>query len=311
MMQLLLLIVSCLVSFLLLALVVELLFFFFNVQNYRLRTSLRLLPILKLPFDVVLFFLFGKESLKNINPLSCEKSLQAYLLHYASMFWLETALFSVIGLSLWLTGRKLYQFYRDTKQLQMICKMPSQFCQSVVSESLQNTLLQKQAKIIITKHVTVPCAFARHYILFPQSLLSTLSSAEFEAVVAHEIEHLRHFDPYIKMGALLISRLFWWVPMQWWLKKVEREQEFACDWGTGRYRIEKLALASALYNVLGALKGCQRETVLHFSNQLCIPLVRVQRLLQVSSHARHSKLYTLFVTTVCLAATLLFTFWIC
>lgn len=307
MIQWLLLFASCLVSFLALAAFVELLFFFCKVQNYRLRASLRLLPILKLPFDLILFILVGKESIKNINPLSCEKSLQTYLLHYFSQSWLEVALFTVIGLSLWLTFRKVYHFYQETKHLQMICGSSSH----LLSESLQNTLLQKQATIVITDQVDVPCAFARGYILFPKSMLSKLSSAEFEAVVAHEIEHLRHFDPFIKMGALLISRLFWWVPMKWWLKRVEREQEFACDWGTGRYRIEKLALATALYNVLGALKARPRETVRYFSNQLCIPLVRVQRLLHVSSHCPHSRWQALFISAVALASTLLFTFWIC
>jgi beta-lactamase regulating signal transducer with metallopeptidase domain len=70
----------------------------------------------------------------------------------------------------------------------------------------------------------------RPVILLPQGIAERLSPKELDAVLAHELCHLRRRDNLLGALQMLIEALFWFHPLVWWLgsRQVE-EREHACD----------------------------------------------------------------------------------
>ena len=70
----------------------------------------------------------------------------------------------------------------------------------------------------------------RPFILLPQGIAGQLSAAELDAVMAHEICHLRRRDNLLTTIHMLVETLFWFHPLVWWLgARLNAERERACD----------------------------------------------------------------------------------
>jgi beta-lactamase regulating signal transducer with metallopeptidase domain len=72
--------------------------------------------------------------------------------------------------------------------------------------------------------------FLRPVILFPVGLLAQLSVTEVEAVLLHELAHLRRNDHRWVVVQRLVRDLFYFHPLVHWLcRQLDRERELACD----------------------------------------------------------------------------------
>jgi len=102
-------------------------------------------------------------------------------------------------------------------------------------------------EVALSSHIAVPCAVGvfKRKILFPKHLMSKLSLAEFNAVLAHEKSHLVWHDALVRLVMQFFAAMFWWIPTNKTLKKIENWQEEACD-QVGKNSLE---LASALVKV--------------------------------------------------------------
>jgi beta-lactamase regulating signal transducer with metallopeptidase domain len=70
----------------------------------------------------------------------------------------------------------------------------------------------------------------RPVLLVPESILERLSQKEMEAVEAHERCHLARRDNLTGAIHMLITNLFWFHPLLWWLSaRLVEERERACD----------------------------------------------------------------------------------
>ncbi len=71
---------------------------------------------------------------------------------------------------------------------------------------------------------------ARPVILLPQGIDERLSPAELNAIIAHEICHLRRGDNALAAAHMLVEALFWFHPLVWWMgARLNKERERACD----------------------------------------------------------------------------------
>ncbi len=70
----------------------------------------------------------------------------------------------------------------------------------------------------------------RPVILLPHGITARLSAVEMNAIVAHEICHLRRRDNLLAATHMLVEALFWFHPLIWWLgARLNEERERACD----------------------------------------------------------------------------------
>jgi len=72
----------------------------------------------------------------------------------------------------------------------------------------------------------------RQVLMFPMGIEDHLSIAEMEAVLAHELCHLRRRDNLTAAIHMLVEALFWFHPLVWWIGgRLIAERERACDEG--------------------------------------------------------------------------------
>jgi len=70
----------------------------------------------------------------------------------------------------------------------------------------------------------------RPVLLMPAGVASRLSDAELQAVLAHELCHVRHRDNLAAAIHMLVEALFWFHPLVWWIgARLVEERELACD----------------------------------------------------------------------------------
>ena len=70
----------------------------------------------------------------------------------------------------------------------------------------------------------------RPVILLPESLAAKLSRTEIDAVLAHELSHLRRHDNLLAAAHMVVEAIFWFHPLVWFIgARLVEEREQACD----------------------------------------------------------------------------------
>ncbi len=85
---------------------------------------------------------------------------------------------------------------------------------------LQSTLAQ----------VPVVVGYFKPVILLPASLLTEIPAGQLEAILAHELAHVRRHDFVVNLLQILVETLFFYHPAVWWLsRRIRIEREHCCD----------------------------------------------------------------------------------
>ncbi len=67
-------------------------------------------------------------------------------------------------------------------------------------------------------------------LLWPDGIAERLSGAQVEAILAHEVAHVRRRDNLAAMVHMAVEALFWFHPLVWWIgARLVDERERACD----------------------------------------------------------------------------------
>jgi beta-lactamase regulating signal transducer with metallopeptidase domain len=178
-------------------------------------------------------------------------------------------------------------------------------------EHWQETLLRLAQKLRVKRAVQlcesaiaeVPAVIGwlRPVILVPVGALSGLSAVQVEAVLAHELAHIRRHDYLVNLLQTVVENLLFYHPGVWWVsRRIRIEREHCCD---------DLAVAACgdavLYaRALTALEGLRSEA----GPQLAMAadggslLGRVRRLLGVAAGPSRSTLWAasmIFMVSLC------------
>ena len=72
--------------------------------------------------------------------------------------------------------------------------------------------------------------FFRPAVLIPMSWLSSLPTDVLEAVIAHELSHIKRHDNLVNLFQRLVETVFFYLPVVWWLSdQIRMERELCCD----------------------------------------------------------------------------------
>jgi beta-lactamase regulating signal transducer with metallopeptidase domain len=67
-------------------------------------------------------------------------------------------------------------------------------------------------------------------LLLPAGLLPDLHGDELDALLAHELAHVRRRDHWVRLVEIAATALFWWYPVTWWARRaLRRSEERCCD----------------------------------------------------------------------------------
>jgi beta-lactamase regulating signal transducer with metallopeptidase domain len=92
--------------------------------------------------------------------------------------------------------------------------------------------VRRQTQLLVSTRVAAPMSlgFLNPAILIPRTLLDTLSNAELEHVVLHELAHLRRRDDWTNLAQKLIAAILPIQPALYWIgHRMSIEREMACD----------------------------------------------------------------------------------
>ncbi len=94
-------------------------------------------------------------------------------------------------------------------------------------------------------------------LLLPQGLLERLSPAEQDALIAHELAHVRRRDHWVRYLELAATAVYWWNPVVWWARRgLRREEEQCCDaWVLGSLGARPRDYGRALVKTVEFLAG--------------------------------------------------------
>jgi uncharacterized protein (TIGR03435 family) len=71
---------------------------------------------------------------------------------------------------------------------------------------------------------------ARPVLVWPEGVSERLEDAHMEAILAHEVWHVRHRDNLAAAIHMFVEAIFWFHPLVWWLgARLVEERECACD----------------------------------------------------------------------------------
>ncbi len=72
--------------------------------------------------------------------------------------------------------------------------------------------------------------FGEPRIYLPRQLAESLEPAALDAVLTHELAHIKRRDHWVRGLELLVCPLFWWLPVTWWAKRsLHLAEELCCD----------------------------------------------------------------------------------
>lgn len=295
--------ISASISFFLMAFVIESILTLFKIKHARMRYILRSLPFLSLLTELTMSHLSLGYWL---NPLNCDSCLQNLLL---TLFFPNLKLFlstndislktyisakishplfsiatlSFFAITLYFISRRLIEGFTLVRMLLSMHQSENKCKRPIENATLHSTLQKHHIKIFSSDKITMPMATYPKAIFIPIEIVQDFPQQEFEAIIAHELEHLLWKDQIGKFFTQLVSSFFWWLPTYSWHHKMAFEQEVACDESIKKYRFKEEFLASALVKVATFAKGKPHNTLCYFTFEKHPALKRIKIMLNLES----------------------------
>ena len=139
-------------------------------------------------------------------------------------------------------------------------------------------------------------------LLFPFALLSKLTPEQIEAVILHELAHIKRNDYILNIFQIFIEVVFYFHPVTWWLTSiVKREREHICDEeAAGKELKQKLSYAKALL-IIQENDSISSIGSLAFAKKPSEMYLRIKRILEPSKNVNFMEKTTLGILVLGLA----------
>ncbi len=154
-------------------------------------------------------------------------------------------------------------------------------CRAAVARLATRLRISRPVRVLESAVVQVPAVIGwlRPVILLPASALTGLTPLQLDALLAHELAHVRRYDYLVNLIQSVIETLLFYHPAVWWVsQQVREEREHCCDdlavavcgdahfyatalLGMERLRVTPPAFALAAVGRKGSLMGRIRRLV--------------------------------------------------
>jgi hypothetical protein len=143
-------------------------------------------------------------------------------------------------------------------------------------------------------------------VLLPVTMLTQLPPEMLEAIIAHELAHIRRLDLWVNLMQRVVETLLFYHPVVWWLSnRLRNEREFCCDELAAKATGNRRMYASALeYAGRAKLATSRSSLVVNFGRHKMETLARVRHVLGMSSSFKQSRYWLAGVLTLAAVITL-------
>ncbi|MEZ6093867.1 MAG: M56 family metallopeptidase [Pirellulaceae bacterium] len=171
-------------------------------------------------------------------------SMVKWLLPWLVAVWLA----GVTGLGL----RLLMGVWRVRRWQKRGVEMTSPELRQVFERLISKLSLKTPVRLLESLETSVPAVIGvwRPVILIPTSMLTGLTAFELEAVLAHELAHIRRHDYFLNLIQSMVEVVLFYHPVIWWVSaQIRIERENSCDDAAVEICGDRVALARALSKV--------------------------------------------------------------
>ena len=139
--------------------------------------------------------------------------------------------FYLMGM-VWFALRLMYN-YLQTNQLKTkgLTAIDEEWRHKIM-QLAQKLNIGKKVSAYFSKHVDTPImiGFLKPVILLPVAMINHLSTQQFEAILLHELAHIRRNDYLLNLLQSIIDTILFFNPFTWWItKNIREEREKCCD----------------------------------------------------------------------------------
>ncbi len=160
--------------------------------------------------------------------------------------------------------------------------------------------LRKPIALLLSRASLEPGIFgiAEPVLIWPEGISQHLEDPHLEAILAHEVWHVRRRDNLFAAMHMLVEALFWFHPLVWWLgERLLEERERACDeevveFGANRHvyaesilKVCEFCLGSPLPCVAGVTSADLKQRMAHIMSDRKLHQLNFTRKLLLSTAA--------------------------
>ena len=159
-------------------------------------------------------------------------------LHSDGSSWYSTAVLPGWVVCLWLVGVAMLSMYTAggwvrVRRLTQRGIEPAESAWILKLQSLMRRLhVLRPVRLYTSAIAQVPAVigWVRPCILLPVSAIIGLDEVQLQAVLAHELAHIRRYDHLVNLLQSAVETLLFYHPAVWWIsRKIREEREHCCD----------------------------------------------------------------------------------
>jgi len=235
--------------------------------------------------------LIGITYRTNQIQISSYDELMYYIIRYTpfiTISWLLgivlTILYRIYGYS------KIRSLIRQAKQVEESYWVPK------IKEMMQKIGLKREIIFLLSPGIDTPAVigFLKPVLLIPVSFFTGVDSSYIEAIILHELAHIKRYDYLVNIIQLIIETLGFFHPAVWWISsQIRRERENCCD----DFAVELLGDKFIYVKSLVQLEEIRQNTILITAANGSNLSNRVSRLLGKKSDIYNSPFLNFAVTS--------------
>lgn len=223
---------------------------------------------------------------------------------------LETSFPILVALYMAGVGVMCIKLVADLAQLRQIRKrqvMPVDAAwEHYLARLIQQLRIPRKVKLLVSQHVQVPVmiGFLKPVILLPIAMFNNLSAEQLEAILLHELAHIKRNDYILNIFQSIVETSLFFNPFVWWISKYIRlEREHCCDDMVIAHSIQPLHYAKALV-ALEEYRFTTNPMVMAAADNKQHLFYRIKRIMEMkTSHLNYSqKLMAMLIIAVGLTA---------
>ncbi len=142
------------------------------------------------------------------------------------------------GVFLWLIGvlffsvRPIISWWAIRRLHRVGGTLPSDSVQAALQTLKKKMDIGRNVRVLQSSIISSPVVVGifQSVIFLPVSLSTSLPIAQIEAILAHELAHVKRFDFAVNLAQTIVETLFFYHPAIWWIsKQIRVERENCCD----------------------------------------------------------------------------------
>lgn len=231
--------------------------------------------------------------------------------HILDEYYSLVMLIYVIGLSFMLT--RFVAGYRRAHNLKYAgTEQPSEYWTEMLAKLQDRLKIHQPVKLLLSRYVTVPTMIGalKPVVLLPVASISYLTTEQVEAILLHELAHIRRNDFLVNLLQGIGETVLFFNPFVWLISAaIRKERELCCDDLVVARTDSPLSYARALTILETAQSGSLAPALAATGNKNQL-FNRIKRIMEMKKNTRNqSQLAIALVAIIAITLTMaLFTF---